>query len=104
MMLQKWETAAIRSPALRESAKNQSCVACGVDDGTIVSAHLAIAGIADRGTGYKCDDFWIAHLCARCHTAADSGEYQQDVFWRAQMVARTLRRLFHQGWLIARRA
>jgi hypothetical protein len=88
-----------RSRPLLDLACGQSCVNCGADDGTIVAAHLAWPGVADRGIGHKCDDFWCAWLCRRCHESADSGEFHRDFFWRTQMVARTLRRLFVLGHL-----
>jgi hypothetical protein len=86
-----------RSQKLRDAARDQSCVNCGTCDGTVVMAHLAWPGVADRGMGHKGDDFWSAHLCHRCHASADSGEFHLDFFWRTQMVARTLRRLFDKG-------
>lgn len=97
--MQRWETSPVRSEKLTQAAKGQSCVACNAEDGTIVLAHLATSGIADRGTGTKCDDFWGAHLCHRCHYEADHGIYVDDLFWRTQMVAKTLRRLFKNGKL-----
>jgi hypothetical protein len=86
-----------RSDKLRKAARDQSCVNCGAEDGTTVMAHLAWPGIAERGMGHKCHDFWSAHLCHRCHTAADSGAFHADFFWRTQMVARTIARLFDKG-------
>lgn len=91
------KTGTYRSQKLRDAARDQSCVQCGADDGTVVLAHLAWPGIAERGLGHKCHDFWGAHLCLRCHTAADSGEFHTDLYWRTQAVAKTLARLFGRG-------
>ena len=88
-----------RSKALTNAARGQSCVNCGAEDGTVVHAHLAWPGIAPRGMSMKCDDFWGAHLCYRCHQSADSGEFHTDLFWRTMIVRRTLWRLFDQGVL-----
>jgi len=103
MLAQRWEIAPFRSQKLKDAARDQSCVNCGANDGTVVLAHLAWPGVADRGMSSKCDDWAGAHLCMRCHTAADSGEYQTDFFWRTQMTYRTLRRLFNQGVLVVKR-
>lgn len=97
MLAQRWETAPYRSEKLKRAAEGKSCVACDADDGTTITAHLPTAGISDAGKGIKCDDFWSAHLCSRCHFEADEGKYRNDVFWRAQMVARTMRRNFKNG-------
>lgn len=96
MLAQRWETAPFRSEKLTRYAKGQSCVCCGACDGTVVLAHLPTMGISDGGSS-KCDDFWGAHLCLRCHQLADGAEKRADIFWRAQMVARTLGRVFRNG-------
>jgi hypothetical protein len=83
------------SQKLRDSARDETCVNCGATDGTVVLAHLPMMGIADGGSS-KCDDFWAAFLCGICHSLADGSEKRRDVFWRSQMVARTLRRLFQK--------
>ena len=59
---------------LRDSARGQSCVRCGRNDGTTVLAHYfgvrrhAYGG----GLGIKGHDAIAAHLCAPCHTQLDS--------------------------------
>lgn len=95
MLAQRWEIAPFRSQKLRDYANGQSCVCCG-SVGTTVLAHLPTMGISDGGSS-KCDDFWAAHLCYDCHQLADGEEKRADVFWRAQMVARTLARIFRNG-------
>lgn len=85
--------------ALRDLAQGQPCVACGLQDDTTVMCHLPYHGIADHGTGEKCDDFWSAWLCQRCHFYADHGEGRKDLFWRTRMIYRTQRQLFRYGHL-----
>jgi hypothetical protein len=77
-------------------------VNCGAQDDTVVLAHMPNYGITEtQGQSRRCDDFWAAHLCVRCHELADSGPYRRDHMWRARMVYRTLRRLFADGILKA---
>lgn len=97
MLAQRWEIAPFRSEKLTRYAEGQSCVNCGTCDGTVVHAHLAWPGIADKGMSTKCSDYWGAHLCFRCHHEADLGKYQTDLEWRTQMVAKTLDRIFKNG-------
>jgi hypothetical protein len=85
-----------KSPKLRDSARDETCVNCGIQDGTVVLAHLPMMGIADGGSS-KCDDFVSAYLCGRCHHDADHGSKRRDVFWRYQVNVRTLRRMFEKG-------
>jgi len=59
---------------LRDSANGQSCVACGINDGTVVLAHYfgprrhAYGG----GMGHKGNDAVAALLCMRCHHRMDT--------------------------------
>jgi len=59
---------------LRDFARDQSCVACGARDGTVVLAHYfgprrhSYGG----GIGHKGHDAVGAHLCARCHADMDT--------------------------------
>lgn len=87
-----------RSEKLRKSANGETCVNCNAQDGTVVLAHLPMMGIADGGSS-KCDDWCAAYLCMKCHQMADHGEMRRDAFWRYQMNARTLRRMFQKGVL-----
>lgn len=84
-----------KSQKLRDSARDETCVSCWKQDGTVVLAHLPMMGIADGGSS-KCDDFVSAYLCKVCHDSTD-GERRRDVFWRYQMNVRTLRRMFERG-------
>ncbi len=94
-----------RSPALLRLARDQSCVNCGLEDGSIVSAH---SNWSEHGKGMsiKAHDIFSAHLCFRCHSWLDqgtgrdpTGEWSSDqkryMFQRA--FERTLLRLCQQG-------
>ncbi len=61
-----------RSPILLRQARDQSCVHCGADDGTIVAAH---SNMPEHGKGQsiKANDCFIAHLCGNCHRWLDQG-------------------------------
>lgn len=60
--------------ALRESARDESCVACGANDGTVVLAHYFGPRRHDYGGGMsrKGDDIVAAYLCSRCHSRMDT--------------------------------
>lgn len=65
----------IRSDKLLLAAKGQSCVCCGVRDGTVVAAHYQgmRSHMLGKGKGIKAHDLCIADLCVKCHTAFDTG-------------------------------
>lgn len=60
-----------RNKRLRESAKHESCVSCGADDGTIVLAH-SNEGKHGKGMGIKAHDIFFAYLCHQCHREYDT--------------------------------
>jgi hypothetical protein len=62
-----------RSKKLTQSAKHESCVACGADDGTIVWAH-SNEQAHGKGMGIKAHDLFGAYLCNRCHTQYDQAQ------------------------------
>ena len=70
----------IRSEKYLRAAKDQSCIYCGCNDGTVVACHYQ--GIRSdafgRGTGIKAHDILVAHLCAKCHALFDSYEVMSD--------------------------
>lgn len=88
-----------RNPKLLKLAAGQSCVNCGAQDGTVVSAHSNFG----KGMGLKASDSSIMHLCFRCHTEYDQGStmnrYEKREF-AEKMNGRTLKRLLEQGHLI----
>jgi hypothetical protein len=61
-----------RNKVLTQSAKNESCVSCGADDGTIVWAH-SNSSRHGKGMGIKAHDLFGAYLCHQCHTMYDAG-------------------------------
>lgn len=96
-----------RSPALLRHARDQACVNCGAEDGTVVAAH-SNRSIHGKGAMLKAHDCFVAHLCARCHGWLDQGGgsdptgmwtvKEKDEFF-ARCMDRTLLRLFQQGKL-----
>ena len=55
-----------RIPKLLALAKDQACVMCGSQDGTVVSAHSNLL-THGRGHAHKAHDGMIAWLCYSCH-------------------------------------
>jgi hypothetical protein len=81
-----------RNKKLRDSAKHESCVSCGANDGTIVWAH-SNSSRHGKGAGLKAHDLFGAYLCYRCHTNYD-GHSQKNFDsdgWD---------RLVKQGWFL----
>lgn len=58
---------------LREAARDESCVACLKNDGTVILAHYTGTRryAFDGGFGAKVHDLVAADLCARCHVEMD---------------------------------
>jgi hypothetical protein len=71
-------------PDLRKFARDQSCVRCGINDGTTVLAHYC--GIRQhaygKGMGVKGNDAVGAHLCRRCHEHFDHYAFTDVGDWR----------------------
>jgi hypothetical protein len=61
-----------RSKKLRESARHESCVSCGANDGSVVWAH-SNEQRHGKGMGIKAHDLFGAYLCHKCHTQYDQG-------------------------------
>jgi hypothetical protein len=89
---------------LRQLAKDQSCVRCGRQDGSVVLCHytgprrLAYNG----GFGIKVNDICAAHLCGKCHTEMDTLTRDKETKWQhseefLHLVMLTVLRLFEQG-------
>ena len=55
-----------RNKKLTQSAKNERCVSCGANDGTIVWAH-SNSQKHGKGMGTKAHDLFGAYLCHECH-------------------------------------
>ena len=66
---------------LRALARDQSCVRCGADDGTVVLAHYT--GLRQhalgKGRGIKAHDIAGAHLCHACHLFFDNPTERKSI-------------------------
>ena len=71
------------SQKLRQAARGQACVRCGVEDGTTVLAHYrgprrhSYGG----GLGHKGHDLIGAHLCHACHVQMDTTLIDRETRW-----------------------
>lgn len=61
-----------RDTKLLKLAKDQSCVNCGADDGTVVWAHSNMLEHG-KGRGLKAHDAMGMFLCHTCHSQLDQG-------------------------------
>lgn len=72
-----------RNKALLASARDESCVACGRNDGTTVWAHSNELAHG-KGMGTKAHDLLGLYLCQSCHDwydrAPDSGAHKRLFF------------------------
>lgn len=92
----------VRSQALRKAADGQSCVRCGVNDGTVVLAHYT--GLRQhtygKGRGTKGDDLVAAELCRDCHEDFDRPGERKSVEASEEFlhcVVLTQRRWYERG-------
>jgi len=89
---------------LRNLARDQSCVRCGIHDETVVLAHYTGARRLDYvgGYGIKASDLAGAHLCGPCHQHMDTLSRNKDMKWEhseefLHLVLLTILRLAEQG-------
>lgn len=61
-----------RNRKLLDLARDQACVMCHTQDGTIVAAHSNLIEHG-KGMGTKAHDGMMAWLCYRCHSELDQG-------------------------------
>lgn len=61
-----------RSTKLTQSARDETCVGCGVQDGTVVWAH-SNEGAHGKGKSIKSHDLLGNYLCFKCHSWYDTG-------------------------------
>lgn len=96
----------IRSKPMLTGAKGQSCVNCGVSDGTVVAAHYTglRSHLLGKGKGIKCHDLMVADLCFKCHNAFDvdydRSSFEKKIDLSEQflfLIAKTLLRRVDQG-------
>jgi len=69
---------------LRKAAKDQPCVRCHINDGTVVLAHYFGPRRHEYGGGMsrKGHDAVGAHLCADCHREMDTLSRDKDQKWQ----------------------
>lgn len=66
-----------RSATLLSSARDMVCQNCGLQDGSVVSAHSNLQEHG-RGSHHKSHDCFIAWLCHRCHDFLDRASTGMD--------------------------
>ena len=73
---------------LLDLARGQSCVACGIQDGTIVACHYFGPRRHSYGGGMSAKGHPIvaAHLCARCHADMDTNMRDKAKRWDASEI------------------
>lgn len=73
-----------RSKALTQSARDETCVHCGTQDGTVVWAHSNEMAHG-KGRSIKAHDLLGLYLCFKCHswydTSADA-RHEKRAFFR----------------------
>jgi len=90
-----------RNRALLDTARDQPCMSCGAQDGTIVAAHSNWHRHG-KGMSIKSHDCFIAFLCVRCHHEVDQGskltKVERQQLWQ-DAHEKTLLHLFQTGKL-----
>jgi uncharacterized Fe-S cluster-containing radical SAM superfamily protein len=88
---------------LRKAAEGQSCVRCGIEDGSIVLAHYTGVrrGAYGGGLSLKCHDIFGAHLCGACHRYMDTESRDRAKRWEhseefQHYILLTIKRLLDQ--------
>jgi len=61
-----------RNRKLLDLARDQRCVMCHAEDGTVVAAHSNLQDHG-KGMGIKAHDGMSAWLCSMCHSHYDTG-------------------------------
>lgn len=94
-----------RSRKLLDLARDQSCVMCGSDDGTVVAAHSNLQEHG-KGMGHKAHDAMHAWLCHSCHAELDQGHFLSKSEKREYMltaICRTVMKLWDQDLIGVKR-
>lgn len=87
----------IRSKAILDSARDESCTICDARDGTVVACHINAAW-AGKGLGQKSDDLAIFYGCFKCHQKYDSPRLVVHEDWEImRAMYRTIRKLYEKG-------
>lgn len=90
----------VRDKAWKKSANGRPCDACGVQDGTIVAAHIRKH---NAGTGLKPSDDETLFLCFACHNRdGDSLDQATDRNeWLVEHFVKAYARRRYQKWRTA---
>ena len=85
-----------RNRKLLDLARDQACVMCDAQDGTVVAAHSNLIEHG-KGMGSKARDGMAAWLCHRCHSQLDQGGAlsKQE---RAEYTMRAICRTYMSMW------
>lgn len=88
-----------RDPKLLKLARDQECVSCGANDGTVVWAHSNLLEHG-KGRGLKAHDCMGMLLCSICHHQLDQGflwdkaeKRERTLMW----IAKTHLKLWQEG-------
>lgn len=87
-----------RNRKLLDLARDQACVMCGTQDGTVVSAHSNLMEHG-KGMGHKAHDGMVAWLCHRCHSQLDQGsgmEKKERNLFTLQAICKTYMQMWDQ--------
>jgi len=94
-----------RNKKLTQSAKHESCVSCGANDGTIVWAH-SNSQRHGKGMGIKAHDLFGCYLCFKCHSDYDANKNilsfmanQERQDWFVRMWERSMIIACEKGYL-----
>lgn len=88
-----------RNPKILELARDQACVGCGAQDGTVVAAHSNLRDHG-KGMGHKAHDGMMAWLCYRCHFELDQGsrlDRRDKRLFTLESICKTYQQLWDQG-------
>lgn len=88
-----------RDKKLLNLARDQSCISCGADDGTVVWAH-ANGGEWGKGMGIKSHDCMGMFLCSICHHQLDQGflwSKDEKREFTYKMICKTHIKLWEEG-------
>lgn len=88
-----------RDKKLTALARDQACVNCGAQDGTVVWAHSNL-GEHGKGMGLKAHDCMGMFLCSICHHQLDQGfmwTKQEKRELTYSLVCKTHIKLWEQG-------
>lgn len=84
-------------PTILAAAKGEACTMCGLNNGTVVFAHLNESW-AGKGMSKKADDFAGMFLCQSCHWRYDNHLPTTPDQWEiTRAMYRTWKRLIEKG-------